>query len=139
MNMIKPAFKLKWLMEILMISLERQLLIKYYVIKHLILPKIQNMLSFKMASFNGIWICLTKKAFKWCGYTWVTSSTRNKSALKSETMLSQEWAKDLQKTKKQKQKEVTRNSKNRRVYSYLSYFKDNICGVDKADMQLIIY
>ena len=54
-------------------------------------------------------------------------------------MLSQEWAKDLQKTKKQKQKEVTRNSKNRRVYSYLSYFKDNICGVDKADMQLIIY
>ena len=32
-----------WLMEILKISIEEQLLTNYYVIKHLILVKIQNM------------------------------------------------------------------------------------------------
>ena len=34
-----------WLMEILNTYLEEQLLIKYYVIKHLILLKIQNMIN----------------------------------------------------------------------------------------------
>ena len=34
-----------WLTEILMIYLEEQLLIKYYVMKHLILQEIQNMMD----------------------------------------------------------------------------------------------
>ena len=37
-----------WFFEILKISLEEELLIKYYLIKHLILQKIQNMI-FKYA------------------------------------------------------------------------------------------
>ena len=36
-----------WLLEILKIYLEKQLLIKYYVMKHLTLLKIQNMMSIK--------------------------------------------------------------------------------------------
>ena len=36
-----------WLMAILRISPEEQFLIKYYVIKHLILLKIQNMMDIK--------------------------------------------------------------------------------------------
>ena len=38
-NKIKLAFKTTWLMEVLKIYLEKQLLIKNYVTKHLILPK----------------------------------------------------------------------------------------------------
>ena len=34
-----------WLMEILSINLEEQLLMKYYMIKHLILLKIENMMD----------------------------------------------------------------------------------------------
>ena len=36
-----------WLIEILKTDLEEQLLIKYSVIKHLILPKIQNKMDIK--------------------------------------------------------------------------------------------
>ena len=36
---------MKWLMEILRINLEEQLLMKYYMIKHLILLKIENMMD----------------------------------------------------------------------------------------------
>ena len=36
-----------WLMEMLKIYLEEQLLINIYVIKYLILPKIQNMMNIK--------------------------------------------------------------------------------------------
>ena len=39
-NQKKLVFNMMWLMEILKIYLEKQLLIKYYVIKHLILQKI---------------------------------------------------------------------------------------------------
>ena len=42
MSKIKLAFSMTWHMEILEIYLEEQLLIKYYVIKHLILLKIRN-------------------------------------------------------------------------------------------------
>ena len=42
-NWIKLAFNMTRLMEILRIYLEEQLMIKYYVIKHLILLKIKNM------------------------------------------------------------------------------------------------
>ena len=41
------VFNRTWLMEILMILLEEQLLIKYCVIKHLILLKIQNEMDIK--------------------------------------------------------------------------------------------
>ena len=47
-NQIKLAFNMTWLKEILKIYLEEQLLIKYYVIKHLILLKIQNMVDIKL-------------------------------------------------------------------------------------------
>ena len=44
-NYIKLVFNTMWLMEILKIELDEQLLIKYYMIKHLILLKIQNMMD----------------------------------------------------------------------------------------------
>ena len=44
-NWIKLAFIMTCLMGIFRICLEEQLLIKYYVIKHLILLKIQNLID----------------------------------------------------------------------------------------------
>ena len=44
-NLIKLVFNMAWLMEILKIYLEEHLLIKYSVIKHLILLKIRNMMD----------------------------------------------------------------------------------------------
>ena len=41
------VFNRTWLMEILSLQLEEQLLIKYCVIKHLILLKIQNEMDIK--------------------------------------------------------------------------------------------
>ena len=48
-NYIKLALSMKWLKScrILKIYLKEDLLIKYCVIKHLILPKIQNMMDIK--------------------------------------------------------------------------------------------
>ena len=46
-NQIKPAFNMISSMEILGIFLEEQLLINYYVIMHLTLLKIQNMMGIK--------------------------------------------------------------------------------------------
>ena len=43
----KSSFQHTWFMEILKILLERQLLKKYCVIKHLILLKIHNMMDIK--------------------------------------------------------------------------------------------
>ena len=43
----KLAFNTTWLTEILKIYQEGQLLIKYYIIKHLTLLKIQNMMDIK--------------------------------------------------------------------------------------------
>ena len=42
-----------WLMEILTIYLEEQLLIKYYTIKHLILLKRQNLIAIIDQKFSG--------------------------------------------------------------------------------------
>ena len=47
MNWIKLVFNMTWLMEILKIYLEEQLLIKHYIIKHLLLLKIQNLIDIK--------------------------------------------------------------------------------------------
>ena len=41
----RQSFSIIWLMKILRVCLEDKLLIKYYVIKHLILLKIPNMIS----------------------------------------------------------------------------------------------
>ena len=55
----KACFQMAWFMEILKIFLEEQLLIEYYMIKHLILLKIQNMmhilLHWKMSCFSGLY------------------------------------------------------------------------------------
>ena len=46
-GLAKLSFNMIWLMEILRICLEEQLLIKYYMIKHLVLLKIQNRMLIK--------------------------------------------------------------------------------------------
>ena len=46
-NQIKFVFNMSWLNEILKIWLEEELLIKYYVMKHLIFLKIQKMIDIK--------------------------------------------------------------------------------------------
>ena len=45
-NWMKLAYSIEWFMEILRISLEEQLLMKYYLIKHLILPRCKHGLWF---------------------------------------------------------------------------------------------
>ena len=45
----KACFKTIWLMETLKIYLEEQLLIRYYMIKYLILLNIQNMMDIREA------------------------------------------------------------------------------------------
>ena len=58
-NKKKPAFNMIWLMEILSIYPEEQLLIQYYMIKHLILPKTKNMIyrNFDKKSSCGAFAC----------------------------------------------------------------------------------
>ena len=46
-NYIKIVFKLTWIMEILKIELEEQLLIKYYGTKHFILLTMKNIINIK--------------------------------------------------------------------------------------------
>ena len=46
-NWTKLTFSMIWLMEVLRVCLEEQLLIKYYLIKDLILLKIQNLMDIK--------------------------------------------------------------------------------------------
>ena len=57
-NFTIPVFSAIWLMEILQIYLEKQLLIKYYVTKHLISLEIQNAMNiiqwFKTFSIRGL-------------------------------------------------------------------------------------
>ena len=55
------VFNRTWLMEILMIQLEEQLLLKYCVIKHLILLKIQNEMDIKEVLLQWIINFLIKK------------------------------------------------------------------------------
>ena len=45
---IKPAFSTIWLGEISKTYLEEEVLIKYFVMKHLILLKIQNMMDIRV-------------------------------------------------------------------------------------------
>ena len=55
------VFNRTWLMEILMIQLEEQLLLKYCVIKHLILLKIQNEMDIKEVLLQWLINFLIKK------------------------------------------------------------------------------
>ena len=54
MNQIKLAFSTMWHMEILRIYLKERWMIKYYVIKHLIVLKIKNMILSMWVCFNGL-------------------------------------------------------------------------------------
>ena len=49
-----------WCMEILRVYLEKQLLITYYVIKHLTLLKVQNIMDIKELSLHWFIKCLIK-------------------------------------------------------------------------------
>ena len=44
-NELALAFNIIWLMEIVNVEIEEQFLIKYYMIKHLILLKIENIMD----------------------------------------------------------------------------------------------
>ena len=50
-----------WLMDILKIELEEQFLLKYFVMKHLILPKIQNMMDIRGVLLRFLINLLIKK------------------------------------------------------------------------------
>ena len=58
----KLAFNMTWLMEILKIYLEEQLLIKYCVIKHLILLKIRKIYGYQrgLASVKSLLVMVSK-------------------------------------------------------------------------------
>ena len=74
MNQIKLVFSMTWLMEILKISLEEQLPIKYCVIEHLILLKIQNMMDTEGALLQWSIIFLIKNLLLLYGqgpYGWI--------------------------------------------------------------------
>ena len=108
-NFIKLVFKIIWLMEILKIYLEERLLIRCYMIKHLILLKIQSMLGFTSMA-----------------YTFFDKNTSG-GVIKSEIMSNKELAKELHKL-------IIRKFEKQKVYSS---FIGNIWGADLADMQLI--
>ena len=111
-----------WLMEILKIKLEEQLLMKYCIIKHLILLKIQNMMDVN-AELLHKWliIFLIKKS------SGRDATLANKCSFKNENILNKELAEELQKP-------FIRKCKKRQVYST---FIDKISGANLADIQLI--
>ena len=74
-----------WLMEILRICLEEQLLIEYYMIKHLLLLKVQNMMVIKEVLPQWFTNILIKKS--------------SRGAVKSEIMPNQELAEELHKAR----------------------------------------
>ena len=86
----KTVFNMMWLMEILSICLEEQLLIGYHVIKHLIMLKIQNMMDIKEVLFQWIKMFFEKKS------SGGVVTRADKSAIKSEIMTIQQLAKDIQ-------------------------------------------
>ena len=110
----KACFQhISWRMEILKISSEEQLLIKYCLIKHLILLKIRNMMNINVDLLQWSINFLIKETL---GGTVETENISNK-----------ELAKELHKS-------IIRKFQKRKVHSY---FKDNIWGAELADMQLI--
>ena len=105
-------------MEILKICLEEQLLTKYYVINHLILLKIQNMMDINMNLPQ--WFI----NFLIGSIRVVLLHTQIIPLFKSKIMTNQQLAEDLHKS-------VIRKLEKPKVYSS---FKDNIWGVDLGDI-----
>ena len=99
-------------MEILKIEIEEQLLINYYVIKHLILLKIQSMADSNVYLLQWSIKFLIKKT---CG------------TVKNEVIYNKKLAKKLRKP-------IFRKFEKRKAHST---FADNIWGADLAYMQLI--
>ena len=98
-------------MEMLIIYLEQQLLTNCYVIKHLILLKIQNMMHFSVDLLQWFIIFSIR-------------SPLSGGAVKSETMLNQQLAEKLNKP-------IIRKLEKQKVHSS---FVDNIWGADLADI-----
>ena len=99
-------------MEILKIYLEEQRLVKYCVIKHLILLKILDMMDIKEHKLQWFIGFLIKN----CGCCW-----------KNEIMQNKEVTEELHKT-------IIRKFEKLKVHSS---FIDNIWGADLVDMQLL--
>ena len=102
-----------WVMEILKDLNRKQLLIKYYLRKHLILLKIQIIMDFNVEMFQWFILFLIKKT--------------SVGAIKKEIMQNGELAKELQKL-------LIRKFEKRKVHSSVI---NNIWGAYLADMQLL--
>ena len=100
-------------MEILKIYLQEQFLIKYYVIKHLILPKTPTYDGQQRGLASMVSMLFDKKS--------------SQSAVKNANMSNQELARKLHKP-------IIRKCEKQKVHSS---FIDNIRGADLSDMQLI--
>ena len=118
---------LEWLMEILNIYLEEQLLLKYYVIKHLIFQKIQSMMDIKEVLLQLFTNFFDKKPFSSNTYATCTNKFAG-DRVKNENMSEQQLAEELHKP-------IIRKFEKRNVHSS---FIDNIWGVDLAS-KFIIY
>ena len=80
-----------WLMVILKIELEEQLLIKYCVIKHLILLKIQNMMDISVDLLRWFINVLIKKS------ALLTDKSASGGAIKNKIMSNKKLAEELHK------------------------------------------
>ena len=112
---------MRWLMGILMICLEGQLPIKYYVIMDLILLKIQNLKNIN-ADLLQLFVNGLKKCFL---VVLLKEELRQTSVLQTEICDNQ---------LKILHKPIIRNFEKQKVYSS---FKDNIWSADLADFQLM--
>ena len=104
-------------MEIVRICPEEHLLIKYYVVKHLILLKIQNRMDITVDLLQWFKKFLIKR---------LLANTSN-GAIESKNISNLQLAKDLH-------KQIIRKLGKWKINSS---FIDNIWGADLADMQLI--
>ena len=108
-------------MEILRICIEEQILIEYYMIKHLKLLKIQNIMNINVNLIRWFINFLIKNS----NGSAVTQV--DKSVIKIEFMTKLQLAEELHKP-------IIRKIEKRKIHSS---FKDNILGAYFADMQLI--
>ena len=106
-----------WLMAILKIYLEKQLLIKYYLIKHLILLKIGEIMAINVDLLQCL--RLFHQQISQC-----TQRKRNNSDVVS----------DNQQLAEEVHKSIIRKRERRKEYWY---FNNNIWGANLADMQLL--
>ena len=90
MNWTKLAFSMMWLMEILKIYQDEKFLRNYYVIKHLILLKVQNMKDVKLDLL--LWFIFFFDENSSCAVT-----CTNTYAIKSKIMSNQQLAEELHK------------------------------------------